>query len=87
MDDTSYTYASGTSMAVPAVAGVAALYLQANPKAPPQTVAAAIISAATQGLIDASGFKPGTVNRLLTSKLEFGNSSTTPGAVLAANGP
>jgi len=63
-----YTYASGTSMAVPSVAGVAALYLEANPKATPNDVAAALIGGATQNAVDTSMFKPGTPNRLLYSK-------------------
>ncbi|KAH7619536.1 putative Extracellular serine proteinase [Nannochloris sp. 'desiccata'] len=75
-----YTYASGTSMAVPSVAGVAALYLEANPKATPNDVAAAVIGGATQNVVDESIFKPGTPNRLLYSKVAVKQ-------VAAAQGP
>jgi subtilisin family serine protease len=81
VDDESYTYASGTSMATPHVAGVAALYLQANPKAAPRDVSAAVVGAATQGVIDSSGVKQGTANRLLCSRLD------APNGVVAADGP
>ena len=69
VDDHSYTYASGTSMAAPSVAGVAALYLQAHPHAAPKEVSDAITGAATQGVIDSSGLMQGTANRLLYSRL------------------
>ena len=49
--DTSQQTISGTSMASPHVAGVAALYLQNNPGANPATVGAAIINNATLGKV------------------------------------
>jgi len=57
---------SGTSMATPHVAGVAALYLQANPGAAPATVNAAIVNNATGGKVSGI-FVAGTPNRLLYS--------------------
>ncbi|HET7462350.1 MAG TPA: S8 family serine peptidase [Longimicrobium sp.] len=56
---------SGTSMASPHVAGVAALYLQANTAATPATVASAIINNATLGKVTNAG--TGSPNRLLYS--------------------
>jgi aqualysin 1 len=58
---------SGTSMASPHVAGVAALYLQGNPAATAATVFNAIISTATTGLVTSPG--TGSPNRLLYSLL------------------
>jgi subtilisin family serine protease len=54
---------SGTSMASPHVAGVAALYLGANPSAAPSTVNNWIITNSISGVI--SGNPAGTPNRLL----------------------
>lgn len=54
---------SGTSMASPHVAGAAALYLQGNPSASPATVAQALISSATSGVLSQIG--TGSPNLLL----------------------
>jgi subtilisin family serine protease len=54
---------SGTSMATPHVAGVAARYLQNNPNASAATVRNAIVNAATLNRL--SGLPGGTANRLL----------------------
>ena len=54
---------SGTSMATPHVAGVAALYLQSNASASPATVRNAIVNNATTGKVTSAG--SGSPNRLL----------------------
>jgi subtilisin family serine protease len=54
---------SGTSMASPHVAGVAALYLQSNPTATPAGVASALITNSTPGKVTSPG--TGSPNRLL----------------------
>jgi aqualysin 1 len=61
--DTATNTISGTSMAAPHVAGVAALYLQGNPTATPATVSTAIVSGATTGKVTSPG--SGSPNRLL----------------------
>jgi aqualysin 1 len=61
--DTAGATSSGTSMAAPHVAGVAALYLQSNPGASPAGVASVITSNATTGKVTSAG--SGSPNRLL----------------------
>jgi len=57
---------SGTSMATPATAGAAALYLQRHPGASPQAVADGLVLYSTEGKITNLG--PGSPNRLLYVK-------------------
>ena len=57
---------SGTSMASPHVAGVAALYKQANPSASSTTIRNALVNNATTGVISNVG--TGSPNRLLYSR-------------------
>lgn len=57
---------SGTSMASPHVAGVAALYKQANPSASSTTIRNAIVNNATTGVVSNPG--TGSPNRLLYSR-------------------
>lgn len=56
---------SGTSMASPHVAGVAALYKQANPSASPTTIRNAIVNGSTTNRL--TGIGTGSPNRLLYS--------------------
>jgi subtilisin family serine protease len=62
--DTATNTLSGTSMATPHVAGVAALYLQGHTASPSQ-VRNAIVGAATQGVVTSAG--SGSPNLLLYS--------------------
>ena len=61
--DTAGNTISGTSMASPHVAGVAALYLQSNGTASPATVTSALINGATLNKVTSAG--KGSPNRLL----------------------
>jgi serine protease len=63
--DTATTTISGTSMASPHVAGVAARYLAQNPSASPSTVHAAVINNASVNRLSSVG--SGSPNRLLYS--------------------
>ena len=65
--DTATNTISGTSMATPHVAGVAALFLETNPSASPATVTAAIINNSTPNKVTNAG--TGSPNRLLFSLL------------------
>ena len=65
--DTATNTISGTSMASPHVAGVAALYLQNNATASPSTVNGQIINTSTTGVL--TGIGTGSPNRLLYSLL------------------
>jgi subtilisin family serine protease len=60
--DTATSVLSGTSMASPLVAGLAARYLQANPTASPAAVASYLTSNATTGVVGSAG--TGSPNRL-----------------------
>jgi subtilisin family serine protease len=63
--DTATATLSGTSMASPHVAGVAALYKQANPSASATTIRNAIVNNATTNVVTNAG--TGSPNRLLYS--------------------
>ncbi|MBA3334182.1 MAG: S8 family serine peptidase, partial [Acidobacteria bacterium] len=71
--DTATNTISGTSMASPHVAGVAALYLQGNTTASPSTVRDAIVNTSSTSKLTSIG--TGSPNRLLYSLL---SGSTTP---------
>jgi hypothetical protein len=78
-DDVSLRWMSGTSMAAPHVAGVAALYLEANPTATTSAVSQAILNGATPGLVTGTdGVGP---NRLLYSSITGSLPDAIPGHV------
>ena len=68
VSDSSYSWSSGTSMAVPLVAGVSAVYLSNHPNASPQEVIDAVVTrGATKGRFLSS----------FPSPLNASNSNTT----------
>jgi hypothetical protein len=81
-NNTSTNTISGTSMASPHVAGVAALYLQTNPTASPSVVSSAIVNGATPNKVTSPG--TGSPNLLLYSRL--GTASATPTTPTAPSG-
>ncbi|HET8539377.1 MAG TPA: Ig-like domain-containing protein [Anaeromyxobacter sp.] len=70
---------SGTSMATPHVAGVAAQFLETSPAAAPQTVARALVANATAGAI--ASVSPGTPDLLLYGFVRGGPPDLVPPAV------
>ena len=80
--DTATNTISGTSMASPHVAGVAALYLQNNTTASPSTVRNEIVNTASSGKL--TGINTGSPNLLLYSLLS--GSSTPPPSPTCSGG-
>jgi subtilisin family serine protease len=77
--DTAMGTISGTSMASPHAAGVAALYVQANPTATPAAVATALVSTTSTGRLTDIG--TGSPNKMLFSGLTV----ETPAAIIGLN--
>jgi subtilisin family serine protease len=78
--DTALAIMSGTSMATPHAAGVAALYLQGAPAATPATVRNAIVNSTTTNAVSGAG--AGSPNRLLYSLFGATAPPTTTGCSL-----
>ena len=78
-DDTSSRVMNGTSMSSPHVAGVAALYLAANPGASPATVGQNIVNSATPGMIE--NLDNASPNKMVYSWLGGAPSSPQPASV------
>ena len=74
--DTHVTVSTGSSASAALVAGAAAVYLETNRSASPSTVANALLSAATTGVI--SGIDAASPNRLLYIGSGGGGGSTQP---------
>lgn len=74
--DTATYNDTGTSMASPHVAGVAALYLQGNPAATPSAVASAIVAGSTPNKVQSPG--TGSPNRLLNTQFIGGGATNNP---------
>ncbi|WP_309895281.1 S8 family serine peptidase [Archangium sp.] len=74
--DTSTATMSGTSMASPHVAGVAALYLQNNPTATAQAVRDALVAGGITGVVSGAG--TGSPNVLLNALLTGGGGTPPP---------
>ncbi|MEW5313701.1 MAG: hypothetical protein WDW38_005246 [Sanguina aurantia] len=72
LSDAAYAWASGTSMAVPHVAGVAAQLLSSWPTATPAQVTFAILQGSTPGRMNDPKILTGTPNRLLYSRADWG---------------
>lgn len=81
---TANNVSSGTSQASPYVAGVAALYLEANPNASPQQVKQAILANASQNRL--RGLANGSPNRLLYAQIAQANTpNRSPNASFTAS--
>ena len=82
-DNTGYNEKQGTSMACPAVAGVAALAAQAQPEATPKQITKMIMDASAKGAL--SGLMPNDPNSLL--QMVDGGASAAPKTPEALTGP